>query len=164
VELRIFAQRQPEIRPEHRSRIHCGRWLEIPALITALADCDLMYCPYLFDPSWGEDAELCYPSKITTYLASGRPLLFHGPAYASPARFLREWEAGFICHSQEAGDVAEQLTGIFADPNEYFRVAQNGERAFRACLTHDALARSLREFLVADVLAAHSDAPAAAAQ
>jgi glycosyltransferase involved in cell wall biosynthesis len=150
MKIHAFAQSEIEMRPEVRAHVHFESWRDVPELVAALAECDLFYCPYSFDASWREDAELCFPSKLVVYLASGRPVFYHGPPYASPARFLSQWEAGFLCHSQDAAGVAATLTKVLTHRDEYHRIAHNGTDAFYGCLTHKKLARSLHEFLFAD--------------
>lgn len=126
-------------------------WQTTPEIVGALSRCDPTYCAYWFDEAFREDAELCFPSKITTYLATGRPVSFHGPAYASPSR-LTEWKAGFISNSPDPAEVATVLPSTLTDRAPYASVAQNGRRAFDQCPTRDWLANSIRDFLVDDTL------------
>ena len=148
-----FVPKAREVEARHRSRIRFRPWGETEQLAPILAECDVLYCPYRFDESWREDAELCFPSKLATYLACGVPVLFHGPAYSSPAHFLSRWEAGFICTQPDADALSAALIKIFSDAQEYHRIATNGSRAFHACLTADSLTSSVHRFLDGDRVA-----------
>ena len=64
----------------------------LPELRTA----DLLYCPYWFDPGFERPCRLSFPSKLSTYLKTGVPVLFHGPEYASPRIFLEQNDAAYI--------------------------------------------------------------------
>lgn len=127
----------------------CRRWLPTPELIDALQDMDLVYCPYRFGEPFREEATLCFPSKLTTYLASGRPVLFHGPRYASPARFLAREDAAFTWHSTDPDELGGVLAGILRDPEAYARVAAAGRRLFDTMLTDRHLAASIGAALAA---------------
>lgn len=147
VELHAFAQEGiPELRglDDH---VRFRPWTDTRQLIAALAPMDLLYCPYFFSEDAREDAELCFPSKLTTYLATGRPVLFHGPGYASPGRFLGEWRAGFHCATLEPDDVVATIEAALRDRTAYGAAARNGRRAFNARLTHRHLRRAVKRFL-----------------
>jgi hypothetical protein len=146
IEIHAFAQQVPEM-STHARHVRLYPWQATAELITALSRCDLQYCAYWFDETFREDAELCFPSKLSTYLATGRPVLFHGPAYASPSRCLTRWNAAFICNSPGPVELATVLRTAVTDPPRYAATAENGRRAFDRYLTYDHLARSLREFL-----------------
>jgi glycosyltransferase involved in cell wall biosynthesis len=156
IELHAFPHQKPEVLDRHTNRIHFHPWLPTSDLIDALSACDLTYCAYWFDEGFREDAELCFPAKISTYLAAGRPILFHGPAYASPSRFLAEWKAGFVCNSPGPVELAAVLRRSLTDRPLYATAARNGRLAFNQCLTRDQLAHSVREFLDLAVTQSHA--------
>jgi colanic acid biosynthesis glycosyl transferase WcaI len=70
------------------------------------------------------------PSKIYGLMAAGRPPLYIGPAAATPAILIRQFDCGwhFDC-GNEAG-VAALLLRLLEDPEEIHRKGQNGRRAF----------------------------------
>lgn len=112
-----------------------------------LSECDLLYCPYPFDEDFKMTTRTSFPSKLTTYLACGRPVLFHGPDYASPAFFLRENQAGVLCCSLEKEDLARTLTGMVTDQDAYSTYSENGVKAFGKYLTLTNLRKCLATFL-----------------
>jgi hypothetical protein len=115
--------------------------------IRLLSESDILYCPYWFNPLFKDEASLCFPSKLTTYLAAGRPVLFHGPEYASVAQFLKEHDAGFSCHSNEPNQILEALTTLVRDSHLYSRLTRNGRAAFDKHLTLASLRKSFASFL-----------------
>lgn len=122
-------------------------WHSQEETIKVLSEVDILYCPYWFDPIFYEEARLSFPSKLTTYLATGRPVLFHGPEYASPAVFLSKRSAGEFCYSLETDAIIASLTKLAEDEGFYKQVAQNGTKAFTECLTMPVLRGSFLEFL-----------------
>ena len=129
------------------ARIEFLGWHGQADTVKLLAEADVLYCPYRFGREFEPEARLCFPSKLTTYLAAGRPVLFHGPDYASPARFLREHDAGLCCHSLEPGDVHHALLQLATDPGLYHRLTANGRAAFNKHLTSAEQRRRFAEFL-----------------
>ncbi len=118
--------------------------------ISLMAECDVLYCPYPFAPDFEIVARTSFPSKLTTYLAAGKPVLFHGPEYSAPAGFLKENKAGVFCHSLDWTELIGTLELMVADRELYASSARNGHRAFREYLTLDHLRRQLAEFLQVD--------------
>lgn len=109
-------------------------WLPQPALLKALAQADLLYCPYGFGESFNKTARLSFPSKLTTYLKANVPVLFHGPDYSSPYVFLKKHNAAYFCTTLEGGDMFDLLTHILSDKGRD-AVAMRGFQAFAEHLT-----------------------------
>jgi glycosyltransferase involved in cell wall biosynthesis len=136
-----------DIRTKRADRIQeCG-WQTQDETIRLISETDLAYCPYWFDPAFEEAARLSFPSKLTTYFAAGVPVFFHGPEYASPARFMRDHQAGLCCHSETPGEIVRAIESLIETPGSYHAAAENGRRAFEDHLTSEALRRSFERFL-----------------
>jgi glycosyltransferase involved in cell wall biosynthesis len=147
IEIHVHASQIPKVRRDFADRIQVHGWLDTEPLIEKLSTYDILYCPYWFDEIHREDAELCFPSKIATYLAAGRPILFHGPAYSSPSRFLEKWEAAFICNDPHPSALAATLRCVFSDHALYARISRQGRHAFDHNLTQEHMAASVCRFL-----------------
>jgi len=126
-------------------------WRSQAESIELLSQMDVMYCPYWFDPVFQEEASLSFPSKLTTYLAAGRPVFFHGPDYASPARFLKQHNAGVLCHDLASAGIYNELNKLASDRDLYRQIAANGSKAFHEHLTLDTMRKSFAEFLGVDI-------------
>jgi hypothetical protein len=72
---------------------------------------------------------MCFPTKLSTYLASGRPVLFHGPADSSPSHFLRRFPAGLCCDSLETSKIIDCLHKLASDVNFYNTATKAGQIA-----------------------------------
>ncbi len=125
-------------------------WNSQQETINLMAEADILYCPYWFDPAFEKEARLSFPSKLTTYLATGRPVLFHGPEYASPAQFLKANDAGICCHSLEAKKIIDSIFKLVSEPDLYAKLTQNGRIAFERYLTTEAMKKRFAEFLEVD--------------
>ena len=112
-----------------------------------LAQCDILYCPYWFSAEFQEEARLSFPSKLTTYLAAGRPVLFHGPAYSSPAVFLERERAGICCTSSEPSAVVGALTTIATNGELRATLTKNGRLAWQERLSVRAQRAEFARFL-----------------
>ena len=94
-----------------------------------------------------EVARLSFPSKIPTYLAAGRPILFHGPGYASPAHYLRDRGAGLVCRTGEPAAVYDGLLQLVENTDLYAQLAMASQAAFLADFTLNTMKKSVRSFL-----------------
>jgi len=84
-----------------------------------MSEADITYLPYWFDEAYRLSARMSFPSKLTTYLASGRPVLFHGPQYSSVTKFFYRFPVGICCHSLEESKIIECLHKFATDKNFY---------------------------------------------
>jgi hypothetical protein len=126
-------------------------WIpETHDLIDALSELDLLYMPYRFDEENRDEARLCFPSKLVTYFAAGRPVLVHGPDYSSPLRFVEEHDAGLCCADPSDGALLETLTAAVCDSERAEQAARNGRRVFDEYFTYRTLGSSLLRVLGTD--------------
>ena len=128
-------------------RIEYLGWQTQENSVRLLSEADILYCPYGFAPSFQAVARLSFPSKLTSYLAAGRPVLFHGPDYASPWEFLKLNDAGLGCHSNQQSDIIGALKALATDGGLYSRLTHNGRIAFDKYLTLSCLRQSFSTFL-----------------
>lgn len=89
-------------------------YLDQTSLIEALGECDVLYCPYWFDPHFKIICQTSSPSKVATYMAAKRPVFFHGPEYSSVVSLLAEQDAGELCHSTAPNTILFHLSRIAA--------------------------------------------------
>ena len=115
--------------------------------VELMNDCDLLYCPYWFERHLTQVARLSFPSKLTTYLASGRPVFYHGHSYASPGVFLKKNKAALLCHTLNCHEIIQLLKSIISDQKLYASLARNGHLAFKNHMTFDILHQKFAEFL-----------------
>lgn len=108
VKLRIFA---PDLKIDTSLPLdieYLG-WRSLEDTINLLSQCDIAYLPYRFHADFAEAARLSFPTKLSTYLAAGLPILYHGPEQSPVVNFLRDYQVGITCHSLEASEILSKL-------------------------------------------------------
>jgi glycosyltransferase involved in cell wall biosynthesis len=70
------------------------------------------------------------PSKIYGLMAAGRPVVYIGPASATPAVLIQKFDCGWHFECDDGAGVAALLLRIIEDPNELQIKGLNGRRAF----------------------------------
>lgn len=96
-------------------RIEWLGWRSAGDAVRCLAECDLLYLPYWFAEERRTAVDFCFPSKLTTYMAAGRPIFYHGPESGSPMQFAQRYPVLTGCHTLDPGDIAEQLEHVLSD-------------------------------------------------
>lgn len=104
-------------------------WRPLDESIEIMSQVDVAYLPYWFDKKYSLSVRLCFPNKLASYLAAGRPVLFHGPEVSSPARFLRRFPAGLCCHSLDHTKIIDSLRRFITDKEFYASATQAGQLA-----------------------------------
>ncbi len=128
-------------------RIRYLGWRSQEEAVELLSALDLLYCPYPFDGRMEEVATLSFPSKVVLYLAAGRPVLFHGPDYASPAEYLRDRQAGYIVPDLHAAAVYNGLCRLVDDPELYVALGKHAQQAFLRDFTLESMRASFEQAL-----------------
>jgi len=133
---------------------YCG-WRDQASLINELATCDILYCPYWFDPAFEKEARHCFPSKLAAYTAAGRPILVHAPQYACPVQFVTATHCGLCCHTKDPKDVLGTIQQLASDCPDSDAYGSNARLAFDAHLNTEAVADQFRTFLDVDMSPLH---------
>lgn len=127
-------------------------WRPAAEVIALLSEVDILYLPYWFGDSHRTVVRLCFPNKLSTYLAAGRPVLFHGPEDSSPARFLKRYPAGLCCHSMNPTDIVETLRHLVDDEAVRETAAEACKKALAEELNLDVFRRRFAELIgISDV-------------
>jgi glycosyltransferase involved in cell wall biosynthesis len=107
VSIVVMGPTRPPAMPENH--VSFLGWKSQNEAVELLADCDFLYCPYPFDPSMAEVARQSFPSKLVLYLAAGRPVIFHGPAYSAVAQYITDRDCGILATSLSAEGIVDEI-------------------------------------------------------
>jgi len=132
---------------QHPANFEYLGWQSQEDTIRLLSEADLLYMPYWFSEEFREESSSSFPSKLVTYFAAGRPVFCHAPAYASPAKYIRQHEAGFLCDSLDPLDVLKHLESAISNTEYYREVALNGTNCFMRDFTLERMKESFLQFL-----------------
>jgi hypothetical protein len=91
-----------------------GGLIPYAELGAALSACDLLLVASSFDPSQAHMSRSSIQTKVTDYMAVGRPILACGPADAASHRFLRERDCAYFAESAAPAAIDESLRACIA--------------------------------------------------
>lgn len=114
-----------------------------------LAECDFAYLPVSFQPSHAEFARLAFPTKLSTYLAAGIPVLVHAPGYAAPVPLVKEHGFGVACESMSEESLASAVMEI-ADPASVLARRASVQQTCISLFTRQVMRRQFARFLSLD--------------
>lgn len=117
------------LRAQGKMHVEYLGWRSLEETLNIMSRCDITYVPYWFDESYSLAVRLSFPNKLATYLAAGRPVLYHGPEDSSPTRFFRRFPVGLCCHSLEESDIIESLSRFVTDRDFYASAARQTQVA-----------------------------------
>ena len=119
------------LRGTNKMHIEYMGWRSVDETLSLLAQTDVDYLPYWSDKDRELFVRQCFPSKLSTYLAAGRPVFYHGPEYASIAGFLQRYPAGYSCYSLEPAQIVDGLKKLITDEQYFVDAVQAGQRALK---------------------------------
>ncbi|MBK9128086.1 MAG: hypothetical protein IPM13_09830 [Phycisphaerales bacterium] len=144
VVLRTLSHSICESTPAEAHIEHLG-YRPLPDVVQHLSDCDMLYLPFFSEPAWRVSADTVFPTKLTTYLAAGRPVLYHGPPGSAVERFFERYPAGLCCTSREPREILGALRRVAGEPGNYRRMTAAGEAARREELSAEVFKRRIAE-------------------
>lgn len=112
-----------------RMQVEYLGWRSLEETIDILSQVDVNYLPYWFDRSYSLSVRVCFPNKLSTYLAAGRPVFYQGPKDSSPTRFFQRFPVGICCHSLNESDIIESLSRFVNDQDFYASAARQTQIA-----------------------------------
>ncbi|MFH2101993.1 MAG: hypothetical protein ABIJ39_01375 [Chloroflexota bacterium] len=104
-------------------------WRSMEQTIDILSSSDLAYLPYWLDEEHRYITSMCFPNKMSIYLAAGIPIFYHGPVTGSPAEFMKKYPVGLGCHSLDIAEIAKTLEQFVTSDSIYKTAAKAIELA-----------------------------------
>ncbi|MDQ1124486.1 colanic acid biosynthesis glycosyl transferase WcaI [Microbacterium trichothecenolyticum] len=95
-------------------------------------------------------AEMSVPSKLTSYFASGRPVLAATDALGITAQEVRNADAGIVVAAGDPEAILEGARALAADPEEGARLGENGKR-YRETVLNETFAIERFDSLLAEL-------------
>ncbi len=129
VKIRVFGSEAFPY-PHPGVEVTCEGWLPVREMLRRLAAVDFCYLPYWFTPAKRRHAELSFPTKLTTYLAAGRPVLYHGPTWACAQELMRRWQVGLSVHSLEPAAISRVMARLCLDEPSQEKFSLASREAF----------------------------------
>ena len=108
-------------------------WRDDAEATAILARCDATYLPFPFEPKLAEMARYSFPTKLSSYIALGLPMLAHAQASSSVGRFLTAQPGvAVLCTSLDAGPILAGLEQLMREPAAHYEHAcrEAHERSF----------------------------------
>ncbi len=122
-------------------------WLPYAQLQPLLQQAWLLVCTASFEEAHQAYSNSSVQTKLTDYMAAGRPILFVGPDEAASGQFVDEYDIGFSLATAHAADIAERLLAISALPVQYRRKCINALREASTRFSQAAVQQRLYAFL-----------------
>lgn len=134
--------------------VHYKGWLPYAQVQVLLRQAWLLVCTASFEAAYQPFSRSSVQTKLTDYMACGRPVLFAGPADAASGLFVDAYDIGFTMATSEPADIAERLLAIARMPVPYRRKQENALREARTTFSKATVQQQLYDFL-----AQHGPAP-----
>jgi glycosyltransferase involved in cell wall biosynthesis len=123
-----------------------------------LSACDITYLPVPFEPNLKQVAQLSFPTKLSTYLTTGRPVFVHAPSYASVSRYFQKGPFGVLCDSLDPKAVHSGLARLASDQVNYDEMCRNVQQLAAKEFNQNVFYRQFAEFMGVDASIMMSDA------
>lgn len=81
-------------------------------LISQISKFDYGYLPYYYDKNKKEVVTTSLPGKLSTYIQSQLPVIFHGPEYASAALLIQKYNIGVVVKDRKSIHLKELITKL----------------------------------------------------
>ncbi|MDJ0703813.1 MAG: hypothetical protein QNJ46_11080 [Leptolyngbyaceae cyanobacterium MO_188.B28] len=90
--------------------VEYGSLIPYDQLLSTLSKSHLLLVCTSFLPENQHVVRSSLLTKLTDYMATGKPILSCGPIYSACNRFLEKWDCGLICSTQSISEIKHILT------------------------------------------------------
>ena len=108
---------------------------------------DLLLVASSFSPELAHVTRSSVQTKITDYMASGRPILACGPDYSACNQFLTTWQCGLVCNSCNSSDILEVIKVAMKNKIETQNLAKKAYYVAKASFDKDQVNKGLYRFI-----------------
>ena len=150
IELRLVGPRF-DMRSNKPALFRSFGWRSVAQTIDILAESDATYLPQPFAQDRRNMATLSFPTKLTTYLAAGRPIVLHAPDYASLPQYHHQQPLGLHCGSTDPQTIVAALRRLITEPSFYAQAADDARKAYEVDFTQERFRGSFAELLAVPI-------------
>jgi hypothetical protein len=112
-----------------------------------MAECDLLYMPQSFQKHHDALTRWSFPTKLSTYVATGRPVFFHTPTWGSLHAFATQHGFSLVCDSLNPEHLVNALLRLNVEPSLLRTQGEVSVRIANTVLSHGEFRRQTRAFL-----------------
>jgi hypothetical protein len=121
--LRIRSSCHPQFGEHTNVRVEYYPFADEATVAEDMERADIMYLPLPFGDNGGAFADLSLSTKMVSYLATGRPILYHGPPASAAGRLLARSNAAFCATTLGSLSLVSMIQTILSDPSHTQQVA-----------------------------------------
>ncbi|MCA0382645.1 MAG: glycosyltransferase [Bacteroidetes bacterium] len=127
--------------------VQYGGWKPYHEIHAPLQQAWLLVCTASFAEAHQAYSRSSVQTKLTDYMACGKPILFVGPADAASGAFVEDYDLGFTLATQVPADIAERLQVIARMPEQDHRKQLNTLHEARTRFSKALVQQELYAFL-----------------
>ena len=90
-----------------------------PDILQFLKSADLLLVVSSFLPQFENHSRSSLQTKVTDYMACGKPVFSVGPKYSICNKFVSKWKIGKVCDSNHKMDLMESITDVIQNRDLY---------------------------------------------
>ena len=124
-------------------------WRSLEQVDELLSECDLLYVPHPFESYQEPLARLSFPTKLSAYVATGRPILLHAPEYSSLTPFCRQHQFGLLTPELNSEKLTAFLLTQLSSVDRLRELSEQTARVGSTILGRSQFQKSTLDFLVA---------------
>jgi glycosyltransferase involved in cell wall biosynthesis len=113
----------------------------------SLQQADLLLVASSFLPQYANITRSSVQTKITDYMATGRLILSCGPSSGACNDFIKKWNCGVVCETQNLVDVKGLLLDILKAPERFSCLAENAYGVVKSHFEINRVRSKLNEFI-----------------
>ncbi len=95
-----------------------GSLIPYDELLSCLSLSDLLLVCTSFDLGHKHVIKSSLLTKVTDYMAAGKPILSCGPSYSACNRFLEKWDCGLVCSTTSIPEIMEIINKCMTNPRK----------------------------------------------
>jgi hypothetical protein len=122
-------------------------WRPLEQVAELLSECDLLYVPHPFESYQEPLARLSFPTKLSAYVATGRPILIHAPEYSSLTSFCRQHQFGLLTHELNSEKLTAFLLRHLSSADRLKKLSEETARVGSTVLGRTQFQHSTLDFL-----------------
>jgi glycosyltransferase involved in cell wall biosynthesis len=122
-------------------------WVPYAQLQEVLQPAWLTLCTASFLPAHHAFSFSSVQTKLTDYMAAGKPIWFVGPGDAACGQFVRQNDCGYVSNDARVANIAQQLGEILADREGYWQKANTALQKATGEFSQPAVQQRLSSFL-----------------
>jgi glycosyltransferase involved in cell wall biosynthesis len=152
IEMHLYGERYPksflEEEISQKGVFHHGLVMPLEKKYEIIKNSHAFVIPSSFDPKINQDYQYSFPTKLTEFIASGKPLIYYGPNNTAASNFCKKHKGIILIDTKSQNSIFNTLSRLINDYQNLKSASEENSESIKDTLSKEIILNNFHNHLL----------------